>query len=136
MVFPESYTQYSVYIIVKLFVQVAADDPANPFEFRLVSKLHMLEKGLQGSSPHFLPKFVIDRQVIGGLQRGAIAVHPKPWCDGMIRFGSRTELLLPTGTEINVKKGDHVKGGQTVIGFLVKAAADVEDSSQAENVEI
>lgn len=37
---------------------------------------------------------------------------------GMIRFGSRTEIYLPPGTEILVKVGDKVKGGETVIARL------------------
>ena len=35
---------------------------------------------------------------------------------GMIRFGSRTDLFLPLGTEIQVALGDKVKGGSSVIG--------------------
>ncbi|MGD1017967.1 MAG: phosphatidylserine decarboxylase family protein [Verrucomicrobiia bacterium] len=34
---------------------------------------------------------------------------------GMIRFGSRVELFLPTGTEIAAKVGDYAKGGETII---------------------
>lgn len=39
---------------------------------------------------------------------------------GMIKFGSRTELFIPTDVdfEIMVKPGDKVKAGQTVIGIL------------------
>jgi phosphatidylserine decarboxylase len=37
---------------------------------------------------------------------------------GLIRFGSRTELLVPRGSEIAVTKGDHVFGGSTVLGTL------------------
>lgn len=37
---------------------------------------------------------------------------------GMIRFGSRTEVFLPLGSEILVKVGDRVKGGETVIARL------------------
>lgn len=37
---------------------------------------------------------------------------------GFIRFGSRTELLIPKGTRIFVEVGDHVKGGSSVIGEL------------------
>lgn len=35
---------------------------------------------------------------------------------GMIKFGSCTEVIMPKGTAILVKKGDRVKGGVTVIG--------------------
>ncbi|HEY5594246.1 MAG TPA: phosphatidylserine decarboxylase family protein [Nitrospiria bacterium] len=37
---------------------------------------------------------------------------------GMIRFGSRTDLFLPLGTEIKVTPGQKVKGGASVIGIL------------------
>lgn len=33
---------------------------------------------------------------------------------GMIRFGSRVELFLPVGTEVTVKVGEHVQGGQVI----------------------
>ena len=33
---------------------------------------------------------------------------------GMIRFGSRVELFLPPGTEVTVKVGQHVEGGQVL----------------------
>lgn len=37
---------------------------------------------------------------------------------GVIRFGSRVDLLLPIDTDIYVKLGDKVKGGWTIIGKL------------------
>ena len=37
---------------------------------------------------------------------------------GLIRFGSRTDLLLPRGTELRVQVGDRVRGGETVMGVL------------------
>jgi len=37
---------------------------------------------------------------------------------GMIRFGSRTDLFLPLGTEIKVQLGQKVKGGSSIIGVL------------------
>ena len=35
---------------------------------------------------------------------------------GMIKFGSCTELFVPLDVDICVKKGQHVKGGETIIG--------------------
>jgi len=35
---------------------------------------------------------------------------------GMIRFGSRTDLLLPPVVEVTVAEGMHVKGGVTIVG--------------------
>jgi len=37
---------------------------------------------------------------------------------GLIRFGSRTDLLLPAAAEIVVQVGDVVRGGETVLAFL------------------
>jgi len=37
---------------------------------------------------------------------------------GMIRFGSRTDCYMPRGTEVTVRPGESVRGGQTVIGVL------------------
>ncbi|HMM20505.1 MAG TPA: phosphatidylserine decarboxylase family protein [Selenomonadales bacterium] len=39
---------------------------------------------------------------------------------GMIKFGSCTELVVPRNVEILVKKGDKVRGGETVLGRLKK----------------
>lgn len=40
---------------------------------------------------------------------------------GLIRFGSRVDVLFPAGTEATVKVGERVKGGSTQIG-LIKSA--------------
>lgn len=37
---------------------------------------------------------------------------------GMIRFGSRVDLIVPARAELSVKRGDRVKGGSTVMGTL------------------
>ncbi len=37
---------------------------------------------------------------------------------GLIRFGSRVDLYLPPDTEIDVSVGQHVKAGETIIGYL------------------
>jgi phosphatidylserine decarboxylase len=37
---------------------------------------------------------------------------------GLIRFGSRTDLVVPRSTEMRVKIGDRVRGGETVMGVL------------------
>ena len=38
---------------------------------------------------------------------------------GLIRFGSRMDLFLPLGTAMKVATGDHVKGGETIVGELL-----------------
>lgn len=37
---------------------------------------------------------------------------------GLIKFSSRTDLLMPTNIDLTVKIGDKVKGGVTIIGRL------------------
>jgi phosphatidylserine decarboxylase len=37
---------------------------------------------------------------------------------GLIKFGSRVDILFPANVEITVKTGDRVKGGVTVIGRI------------------
>jgi len=51
---------------------------------------------------------------------------------GMIRFGSRTDLLIPADSRLNVSMGDRVKGGKTVIGSLSGRATGTGDSSSLE----
>jgi phosphatidylserine decarboxylase len=35
---------------------------------------------------------------------------------GLIQFGSRLDIYLPSGTEIKVRKGDKVKAGESILG--------------------
>lgn len=35
---------------------------------------------------------------------------------GMIKFGSRVDIILPTSVEVRVKLGDHVAGGSSILG--------------------
>ena len=37
---------------------------------------------------------------------------------GMIRFGSRADLIIPADSRIEVEVGDRVAGGESVIGYL------------------
>lgn len=37
---------------------------------------------------------------------------------GLIRFGSRTDLVVPKGTRLRCRSGDKVRGGESVIGVL------------------
>ena len=67
---------------------------------------------------------VVVRQITGAIARRIVA-----WAQvgqqvakgerfGMIRFGSRTEIYLPTSAEVLVKVGDRVQGGASVIARL------------------
>jgi phosphatidylserine decarboxylase len=50
---------------------------------------------------------------------------------GLITFGSRTDVLMPAGTEIMVKVGDRVKGGETVIGKLDNGKLKIESGESS-----
>lgn len=38
---------------------------------------------------------------------------------GLIRFGSCTEIVMPASVEVLVKKGQKVRGGETIVGKIV-----------------
>jgi phosphatidylserine decarboxylase len=40
---------------------------------------------------------------------------------GMIKFGSRVDVLLPSAVELRVKAGDRVKGGSSILGIVPPA---------------
>lgn len=44
---------------------------------------------------------------------------------GMIKFGSRTDVVMDPAARIDVKKGDRVKGGSTVLAYLLPVPDDV-----------
>jgi len=63
-------------------------------------------------------------QIAGRLARRIIC-YPEPGdrCErgqryGLIRFGSRVELLLPEAVSLCVREGDRIQGGSTVLGRL------------------
>jgi phosphatidylserine decarboxylase len=43
---------------------------------------------------------------------------------GMIKFGSRVDVLMPGYAELRVKKGDNVKGGSTVLAYIPDFVAE------------
>jgi phosphatidylserine decarboxylase len=67
---------------------------------------------------------VVVRQVAGTLARRIVCrVSPGDRVEagqrfGLIRFGSRTDLLVPAATRLLVERGDRVRGGETIVGFL------------------
>ena len=67
---------------------------------------------------------VLCRQIAGAVARRIVTYAKEGeecYIDehlGFIKFGSRVDLLLPLGTEINVKLGQSTTGNQTVIGRL------------------
>jgi phosphatidylserine decarboxylase len=68
---------------------------------------------------------------ITGLIARRIVCHPEvgEWVGrgtryGLIRFGSRTDVILPLGTLVRVKARDRVRGGSTVLAELKPAGSD------------
>jgi len=72
---------------------------------------------------------VVFKQIAGLLAR-RIVFHPKLGDRlergqrvGLIKFGSRTDLLLDASARMNVKIGDRVKGGASILAYLQPPAA-------------
>ncbi len=67
---------------------------------------------------------VVVRQVAGVLARRIVCrVRPGDKLAagerfGMIRFGSRTDVVVPLSARLSVKAGDRVRGGETIVGLL------------------
>jgi phosphatidylserine decarboxylase len=67
---------------------------------------------------------VIFKQIAGLLAR-RIVFYPKVGDRldrgqrvGLIKFGSRVDVLVGESARVNVKIGDHVKGGASVLAYL------------------
>jgi phosphatidylserine decarboxylase len=67
---------------------------------------------------------VVVRQIAGVLARRIVCrVQPGDRLAsgqrfGLIKFGSRTDLIVPATARLQVKTGDRVRGGETVMGVL------------------
>ncbi len=97
----------------------------NPESARVNEKL---ELSIQGTKAPFRPMIV--RQIAGAIARRIVCwVRPDEELlsgelFGMIKFGSRTELVIPDepGLEIVAKLGDAVRGGTTIMARYAKPA--------------
>lgn len=56
---------------------------------------------------------IIARRIINNLEIGSFVKAGERM--GMIRFGSNTSIMLPSGFQPTVKLGDFVRGGETII---------------------
>jgi phosphatidylserine decarboxylase len=63
----------------------------------------------------------IARRIVGWAKVGDRVAKGERF--GMIRFGSRTEVYVPLESEIAVRIGDKVKGGETIVARLRKEAS-------------
>ena len=67
---------------------------------------------------------VVVRQIAGVLARRIVCrIQPGDKLGagerfGLIKFGSRTDLIVPASVRLQVKPGDRVRGGETVMGVI------------------
>jgi phosphatidylserine decarboxylase len=61
---------------------------------------------------------ILARRIVSWVTLGSILQKGERY--GMIKFASCTEIIVPKTVEIVVKKGDKVRGGETVIGRLLR----------------
>ena len=84
---------------------------------------------------------VVFKQIAGVLAR-RIVFHPKvgDYLErgqrvGLIKFGSRVDVLFDSSAQVNVKVGDRVRGGASVVAYLpVRELAVAGSSAKAERV--
>ena len=79
---------------------------------------------------------VIFKQIAGLLARRIVFYRKSgDWVQrgervGLIKFGSRTDVILPPEASVKVKIGDHVRGGSSVLATLpMQAAAELEPAA-------
>lgn len=53
---------------------------------------------------------------------------------GLIKFGSRVDVLMPVNAQLQVKVGDHVKGGSTILARVDAVAASANNPGRAEEI--
>jgi len=61
---------------------------------------------------------ILARRIVSWVTLGTVLKQGERY--GLIKFGSCTELIVPTTVKILVEKGDRVKGGKTVIGRVME----------------
>ena len=59
---------------------------------------------------------IIARRIVCRIKTGDEVTRGQKF--GMICFGSRVEIYLPSDTQLKIKVGEHVKGGETILGDL------------------
>lgn len=50
---------------------------------------------------------------------------------GIVKFGSRMDVLVPPHVDLTLEEGQHVRAGETVIGWLPGAAPEEDDAAAA-----
>ncbi len=63
---------------------------------------------------------LLARRIVCNLREGDRVIRGERM--GLIKFGSRTDVLLPASVELRVKAGDRVKGGVSVLAVMPASA--------------
>ncbi|HEY4010149.1 MAG TPA: phosphatidylserine decarboxylase [Acidobacteriaceae bacterium] len=85
------------------------------------SALHNEQTLVTIENPHYSVSFkqiagLLARRIVCNLQAGQRVERGQRI--GMIKFGSRCDVLLPSSVDLRVKAGDRVKGGSSVLGIV------------------
>jgi len=59
---------------------------------------------------------VIARRIVCWIKKGDRLQRGQRF--GFIRFGSRIDCYFPIGFEVDVCPGQHVRGGETILGYM------------------
>ncbi len=59
---------------------------------------------------------IIARRIVCWIKAGEQVIKGQRF--GMICFGSRVDIYVPVDTMLKVKVGEHVKGGETILGYI------------------
>ena len=59
---------------------------------------------------------LLARRIVCNLKTGDVVERGQRM--GMIKFGSRVDVLMPADVELRVKPGDRVQGGKSILGVL------------------
>jgi phosphatidylserine decarboxylase len=74
---------------------------------------------IEGQGREFVVKQIAGipaRRIVCRVQPGDMLAKGQRY--GLIRFGSRTDVVMPRDAEVTVQVGDTVKGGESIIAFL------------------
>jgi phosphatidylserine decarboxylase len=69
---------------------------------------------------------LLARRIICDIKTGDVVQRGQRM--GMIKFGSRVDVLMPADVELRVKPGDRVQGGKSILGVLPGYGEDKKSS--------
>ncbi len=53
---------------------------------------------------------------------------------GMMKFGSRMDIILPEEVDITINEGDHTTGGESILGRIQKQKNEISDTEEKAKV--